>query len=67
MADTEDSFRQWYMEACRDLEGETALAAVVAQEQLLEGFWLELSKPVELNHSTDGGRAALFVTAAYPW
>ena len=38
MADTEDSFRQWYVEACRDLEGETALAAVVAQEQRLEGF-----------------------------
>ena len=37
MADTEDSFRQWYIEACRDLGYGTALAAVEAQERLLHG------------------------------
>ena len=59
MADTEDSFRQWYEEACRDLGDRTALTAVEAQGRLLKGLLLEPA-PAELNHSTDGGRAALF-------
>ena len=56
MADTEDSFRQWYIEACRDLGNGTALAAVEAQGRLLKGLFLQ---PAELTHSTDGGKAAL--------
>ena len=64
MADTEDSFRKWYYEACRDLGYGPAFAAVEAQEQQLRGLELE---PAEIPHSTDGGQAALFATAVYPW
>ena len=61
MADTEDSFRQWHIEACRDLGNGTALAAVEAQGRLLKGLFLQ---PAELTHSTDGGGRPSSATAA---
>ena len=60
MADTEDSFREWYEDACRDLGDRAVLAAVEAQGQLLAGFRLEPAESAELAHRTDGGQAALF-------
>ena len=62
MAETEDSFRRWYEDACREFGSMDALAAVEAQGRALEVFILEpakLAEPAELFHNTDGGRAAL--------
>ena len=60
MAANEDSFREWYREACRDPEDRDVLATVEAQGRLLDGFILEPDETSGLCHRTDSGQAALF-------